>query len=226
MRSRIRTVCFSTALCLIVSCYAAIPSYASSDVATGAAQDSNSTTPDAIQISTDDPSDTTTPSSIKIADPNAKSEDDESLWYSKKLLLKKEHQKLLWDYCKKRNLDYIDMLALIATESNFYEKCSSGPYKGYFQICKSSGPNLAKVLKTLNTPLDGSININWGTALYSWILQDKRVKDMEGKKKRDTALAIFQRGPAGYDKHGINYAYLKTYYKKRDIICSYFEKDK
>jgi hypothetical protein len=40
------------------------------------------------------------------------------------------------------------MLALISTESNFNEKCSTGIYKGYFQINKYSCANLAKTLKT------------------------------------------------------------------------------
>lgn len=163
------------------------------------------------------------PSSAKEATDAAKAEDDESLWYSSKITMEKEHQKLLWDYCKKRNLDYIDMLALISVESNFNEKCSSKKCKGYFQISTTHGLNLSKTLKTLNKPLDGAININWGTAMYSWILADERVKDMEGKELRDAALSIFQRGSGGYDKYGINNSYLKKYYKKRDIIVSYFE---
>lgn len=32
------------------------------------------------------------------------SDDTESLWYSQKLSLEKEHQKLLWDYCIKRDI--------------------------------------------------------------------------------------------------------------------------
>lgn len=147
---------------------------------------------------------------------------DESLWYSKKIPMKKEHQKLLWDYCKKRKLDYIDMLSLIYTESNFYEKCRTSKYYGYFQISKGNCAELAKTLKTGNTPLDGAININWGTAMYSWILADKRVKGLEGKKLRDVALSIYQRGTVGYDKLGISKSFLKTFYKKRSIVCSYF----
>lgn len=153
-----------------------------------------------------------------------KIKDDESLWYSSKIPMKKEHQKLLWDYCKKRKLDYIDMLALISLESNFNEKCSSRRYRGYFQISTAHGPNLSKTLKTLNKPLDGAININWGTAMYSWILADKRVKDLEGKKQRDVALSIFQQGSGGYNKRGLSTSYLKKYYYKRDIIVSYFKK--
>jgi hypothetical protein len=56
-------------------------------------------------------------------------------------------------------------------------------------------------------------------------MNDKRVKSLEGKKKLDAALSIFQRGTGGYDKYGINSKYLKIYYKKRAIVCSYFEKE-
>ena len=150
--------------------------------------------------------------------------DIESLWYLPQIPMKKEHQKLLWDFCKKRGIDYIDMLALISVESNFYEKCSSGKYKGYFQISTSYHKNLAATLKTPNKPLDGAVNINWGTAMYSWILADKRVKGLKDKKLRDAALSIYQRGTGGYDRYGINKSYLKIYYKKRDIIVSYFKK--
>jgi hypothetical protein len=164
---------------------------------------------------------TTTPPGIEVKDKNP---DEEDLWYRKQNPMKKEHQKLLWDYCKQRKVNYIDMLALIYTESNFKEKCSTGKYFGYFQISKGNCANLAAKLKTKNTPLDGAININWGTAMYSWILADKRVKNLEGdKKKRDAALSIYQRGTGGYDKYGISTSFLKTYYKKRDIVSKWYE---
>ncbi|MCX8131491.1 MAG: lytic transglycosylase domain-containing protein [Clostridia bacterium] len=168
----------------------------------------------------------TADSSIAAPEKNkqVKAENQETLWYSKALALKKEHQKVLWDFCKSRKLDYIDMLALIYTESNFNEKCSNGVSKGYFQISKTHFDSLSKTLKTPNKPLDGKININWGTAMYSWILKDKRVKDLQGKKKRDVALSIFNRGTGGYDRYGINNRFLKVYYKKRDIVCSCFKK--
>jgi len=165
---------------------------------------------------------TTTAQAIEVKDKDyAKKEED--LWYRKQNPMKKEHQKLLWDYCKKRDLNYIDMLALIYTESNFTEKCCTGKYYGYFQISSGNCANLANTLKTKNKPLDGAININWGTALYSWILTDKRVKDLEVKKKRDVALSIYQRGTGGYDKSGLSTKFLKTFYKKREKVCGWFE---
>lgn len=153
---------------------------------------------------------------------NSAIEAEEKLWYSKKLPLKKEHQKLLWDYCQKRGLDYVDMLSLIAVESNFNEKCSTRLYKGYFQISVSNCKNLSKVLKTPNTPLDGAVNINWGTAIIHNIINDKRVKKLEGKKKRDVMLSIFQRGTRGYDQRGLSSRFLKAFYKKRAVVSSYF----
>lgn len=152
--------------------------------------------------------------------------DDESIWYRPQIPMKKEHQKLLWDYCNQKKLDYIDMLALISLESNFEEKCSSGRYKGYFQISTIHHKNLSKILNTPNKPLDGAVNLNWGTSMYSWILTDKRVKDLKGKEQRDVALSIYQRGSGGYNRNGINKKYLGVYYKKRDKIVSYFEKPK
>ncbi|HEX3030020.1 MAG TPA: hypothetical protein VHT34_12115 [Clostridia bacterium] len=155
--------------------------------------------------------------------PKPKPVNTESLWYISKISMKKEHQKVLWDYCNSRKIDYIDMLALIYTESNFNEK-ANGKYKGYFQFSTGTCARMAKSLKTPNTPLDGKININWGTALYSSILKDNRVKNLTGKKRRDVALSIFQRGTEGYDRYGISTRYLKTYYKKWNIIRSYLKK--
>ncbi len=149
-------------------------------------------------------------------------QDDESLWYCPDIPMKKEHQKLLWDCCSERGLDYIDMLALISLESNFEEKCSNGKYKGYFQLSSDYGPELSRTLNTENKPLDGAVNIKWGTAFYSWILLDSRVSTLEGKGKRDTALSIYQRGTGGYDRYGLNKKYLDKYYGKRDKIVSYF----
>ncbi|HOL92107.1 MAG TPA: hypothetical protein PK767_10105 [Clostridiales bacterium] len=153
----------------------------------------------------------------------ASAEDDESLWYCPGIPMKKEHQKLLWECCRERGLDYIDMLALIALESNFQEKCSNGKYKGYFQISSDHGTTLSRQLNTKNDPLDGTVNIIWGTAFFSWIMDDERVKGLEGKEKRDVALSIYQRGPGGYDKYGKNKKYLEKYYKKRDMIVELFE---
>ncbi len=150
-------------------------------------------------------------------------EDKEDLWYRSQNPMKKEHQKLLWEYCKKRKIDYIDMLALIYTESGFDEKCSTGKFYGYFQISKGNCANLATTLKTKNKPFDGAININWGTYMYSGILADKRVKDLEGKKQRDVALSIYQRGSSGYDKYGISTKFLKVFYQKRAKVCKWFE---
>ena len=99
----------------------------------------------------------------------------------------------------------------------------NGKYKGYFQISTNHAKNLAKTLRTENNPLDGEININWGTAFYSWILEDERVKGLEGKQKRDVALSIYNRGSGGYDKYGLATGFLKEFYKKREIIESYFK---
>jgi len=150
--------------------------------------------------------------------------DDESIWYSPDIPMKKEHQQLLWECCKQKGLDYIDMLALISLESNFNEKCSSKRYKGYFQISTVHAENLSKALNTPNEPLDGAVNIKWGTTLFSWILADKRVEGLEGKAKLDAALSIYQRGTGGYDKYGLNKSYLKKFYEKREKIAAYFEK--
>ncbi len=166
-------------------------------------------------------SSTTTSDEKETKDEDAE-KNEEDLWYRKQNPMGKEHQKLLWEYCKKRDLSYIDMLALIYTESNFNEKCTTGKYHGYFQISTGNCANLAKTLNTKNKPLDGTININWGTSIYSGILADKRVKDLEGKKKRDVALSIYQRGTGGYDKYGINKTFLKAYYKKWDKVNEWF----
>lgn len=160
------------------------------------------------------------------AEAKDKNEDEEDLWFRKQNPMKKEHQQLLWDYCKKRKVNYIDMLALIYTESNFDEKCSTGKYYGYFQISRGNCANLAAELKTKNKPLDGAVNINWGTAMYSWILADKRVKDAADDKKRDVALSIYQRGTGGYDKYGISTSFLKIYYKKRNKVVEWYEEKK
>lgn len=152
---------------------------------------------------------------------------DERTWYRAQIPLKKEYQKLLWDLCRERALDYYDMLAVISLESNFNEKCTStnGRYRGYFQISKIHWASLSRQLSTTNKPLDGAVNINWGTAMYSWILEDERVSDLEGKAKRDAALSIFNRGSGGYDKKGLATAYLKVFYNRRAMIASYFAQE-
>ena len=149
---------------------------------------------------------------------------DERAWYRAQIPLKKEYQKLVWDYCRERELDYFDMLALIALESNFDEKCSStnGRYRGFFQISKIHWASLSEQLNTPNNPMDGAVNINWGTAMYSWILSDERVRNLDGNAKRDAALSIFNRGTGGYDRKGLASSYLKVFYKKRAQIEYYF----
>lgn len=152
---------------------------------------------------------------------------DERTWYRAQIPLKREYQKLLWDFCRERNLDYYDMLAVISLESNFDEDCTStnGRYRGFFQISKIHWTSLSEQLKTPNKPLDGAVNINWGTAMYSWILEDERVKELDGKAKRDAALSIYNRGSGGYDRKGLADTYLKVFYKRRAMITSYFAKD-
>lgn len=156
--------------------------------------------------------------------PNPKRVEDESLWYSKKIAMPKEHQKLLWEYCKKRKLVYIDMLALIYLESGFNQKASNGRYKGYFQLSSKNTANIAKTLKIQNKPLDGAINLNMGTALFSWILSDGRVMKFKGDKKMEVALSIFQRGTGGYESRGISNSFVKKFEAKRKIVVSYFKK--
>lgn len=152
--------------------------------------------------------------------------DDEAVWYCSKIPMKKEHQKLLWKQSKKNGVDYIDMLAIIALESNFNEKTISknGKYRGYFQISTIHGKNLSQTLGTRNDPLDGEINIIWGTAMYSWIFNgDKRVIPLEGEEKRNVALSIYNRGSGGFDRYGIKESYVNTFCKKREKLLSYFE---
>lgn len=215
MALRMRTVCLCLAICFLLGSLASSPSFA----AAKDTQNKSGTAASGAGAAAGKPA-VTTPSAVTLTTSGSALD-----WYTKKIPMKKEHQLLLWEYCKKRGLDYIDMLTLIAVESNFSEKCSHKSYRGYFQISKAHGPNLSKTLKTQNKPLDGAININWGTAMYYWILADKRVKGLEGKARRDAALSIFQRGTLGYDKYGINKSYLKVYYKKREIIASYFGTD-
>ena len=114
------------------------------------------------------------------------------------------------------------MLSLISLESNFNEKCTTGKYYGYFQLSKGNCSILASALKTKNKPLDGAININMGTTYFSWIMQDKRVKGLTGKKKRDVALSVYQRGTGGYDKSGLSTKFLNNFYKKRKTVCSWY----
>ncbi|HEX2947546.1 MAG TPA: hypothetical protein VHT96_16535 [Clostridia bacterium] len=159
---------------------------------------------------------TTTGAAVKV--------NDESLWYNPKIPMKKAYQELLWENCQEKELDYIDMLALISVESNFNEKCTTGKCKGYFQISSIHFTDLSKLLKTPNKPLDGTVNIKWGTTMYNWALHDKRTKGLTGKKLRDVALAIYQRGTGGYDHYGINRKYLARFYEEREMVLSWFKK--
>jgi hypothetical protein len=219
MKVGLRLICLIIALCLGLNSFYAVKAYAyryDLPDRSGVKRSAFITTKALPKtVSNDDMS--------SLTDTLFKSDNDENLWYCKKIGMKKEHQKVLWDLCKSRGLNYVDMLALIYTESNFDEKCVTGSNKGYFQIGKTHFSNLSKALKTPNKPMDGSININWGTAMFSWILEDERVKKYTGKKKLEVALSIFQRGTGGYDRSGISYKFLKAYYKKREIVSSYFK---
>jgi len=150
---------------------------------------------------------------------------DESVWYCSKIPMKKEHQKLLWEQSIKNGVDYIDMLALIALESNFDEKSISanGKYRGYFQISTVHGKNLSAQLGTKNDPLNGEVNIIWGTTMFGWIMKDKRVISLEGEKKLDVALSIYNRGSGGFDRYGIKESYVNMFRQRRKKILSYFE---
>lgn len=249
MKQSIRLLSAVISFCFIISSFSAVQSYAISNEAAAVTQkqDAQRTEEDKEDTGVNDGQDGNTVDTgvdADVTDPDkapadeaaentavpqeeVKDEDaaknEEDIWYRKQNPMKKEHQKLLWDYCEKRDLDYIDMLALIYTESNFNEKTSTGKHHGYFQISTGNCANLAETLKTKNKPLDGAININWGTAMYGWILADKRVKGLKEEKKRDAALSIYQRGTGGYDKYGISTSFLKIFYKKRAIVSKWFE---
>jgi soluble lytic murein transglycosylase-like protein len=151
--------------------------------------------------------------------------EDEPVWYCSKIPMKKEHQKLLWEQSKKNGVDYMDMLSIIALESNFNEKAISknGKYRGYFQISTIHGKNLSSTLGTKNDPLNGEVNIIWGTAMYGWILKDKRVITLEGDDKRNVALSIYNRGSGGFDRYGIKESYINKFCQKKEMLLSYFE---
>lgn len=144
-------------------------------------------------------------------------------WYSKKLPLKKEYQKLLYDYCKKRGLEYMDMLSVIALESNFNVTSRSRVYNGLFQISSRNSKQLSEKLKIPNNPMNGKININMGTEMFRQIIIDKRVKNLKGKLKTDTMLSIFNRGTGGFDRYGLNKKFLDVFYKKKTQMLVYFK---
>lgn len=199
---------------------------------TGNAAADGTPSPDIIASPLDNP--TATPKPTPAVTPKAtpassstikKQIEDESLWYTNKIPMPKAHQKLLWDYCKNRKLNYIDMLSLIFLESGFNQKATNGKYKGYFQISPKNTANIAKTLKIQNKPLDGAINLNMGTTLFSWILADKRVKNIKGDKKMEVALSIFQRGTGGYESRGISNSFVNKFKAKKKIVSSYFKKE-
>ena len=149
--------------------------------------------------------------------------DDESVWYRSRNPMKKEHQKILWENARRNRIDYLDMLALVYTESNFNETCvASRRFYGYFQISKGHFADLAYSLQTKNAPLDGAVNIRWGTAMYGWIMESKRVQSLAPEKRLDAALSIYNRGPIGYDRHGLSKAFLARFHQKRAIVETWF----
>ena len=153
--------------------------------------------------------------------------DDESVWYRSQNPMKKEHQKILWENAKRNRIDYLDMLALVYTESNFVETCvASKRFYGYFQISKGHFADLAYSLQTENAPLNGAINIRWGTAMYGWIMASKRVQSLAPEKRRDAALSIYNRGPIGFDRYGPSKPFLARFYQKRAIVEKWFASEK
>jgi soluble lytic murein transglycosylase-like protein len=148
---------------------------------------------------------------------------DESLWYRIQNPMPKAHQKLLCEYSWRNGVPYLDVLALVGTESNFDEKCVAlNKYYGYFQIGKGHFPDLAASLKTANDPLNGEVNIQWGTAMYGWILEGSPVKNLPPEAQRDAALSIYSRGPTGYAQKGLNQPYLARYAEQLAIVEAWY----
>lgn len=88
--------------------------------------------------------------------------------YVKGIPMSLAHQEFLFEQSKNLGLDYQQALAIIMTESNFNsETISKTNDYGYFQINKKSHKKLAQSTGTENEPLDGLVNIEWGTTLLS-----------------------------------------------------------
>lgn len=128
-------------------------------------------------------------------------------------------QKIVFDECQKYNLNYLDVMAIICTESSFrVDVVGGGANFGLFQINKVHHKNLSNTLNTKNDPLDPVTNIKWGTYLLNNIYADLKKQGYEGETLDRYAWSIYNRGSGGFKKHGEAVNYINKIYKHRNIL--------
>lgn len=123
--------------------------------------------------------------------------------YKINLGLNEELQKLIYNKCQERNLDYIKVLGLIYHESKF-EINSVSPTNDYglFQINKINHDVLAEKLGTKNEPLDPKINIEWGTYLLCNLYNYWKEKGISEKELDYYVWSSYNKGLIGFQKYG------------------------
>ena len=147
----------------------------------------------------------------------SKTKSESESFYIKSIKMPKEHQKYLYNLCKKRGLDYLKVLAIISLESNFNSKLvnNSGDY-GYMQINKVNHKYLSETLGTENAPLDPYVNLNWGTYMLSNLYKQWRAEKIDDTVKKGEifstldkyVISSYNKGVAGFKKGGMASRYI------------------
>jgi soluble lytic murein transglycosylase-like protein len=148
--------------------------------------------------------------------------------YIKNINMPKEHQDFLYDQCKKYNLDFHKVMALISLESSFNKDIISETNDyGYMQINLVNHDWLSETTETKNNPLDPYINIKWGTYLLNELYRmwgekeiDSSIKEGEIFSKLDEyVMSSYNKGVNGFKNTGLAEQYIEVAKKRyKNII--------
>ncbi len=143
--------------------------------------------------------------------------------FNEKIPMPRAHQEYLYQMCAERGLDYIEALALIRHESVFDPNAFSGTNDyGYFQVNENNHQALCELLGTKNKPFDPYININWGTFILSDLIEHYTNKGYTGDKLKEAVLSSYNKGIAGYKKHGKAVRYIARHNEAKEIVLEFF----
>jgi Transglycosylase SLT domain. len=142
--------------------------------------------------------------------------------YNSKIDMPKAHQEYLYKLCQERGLNYRKMLAIIKHESQFDVNCITDRDYGYFQVNKSNHAELAKTLKTSNTPLDPYVNLNWGTYMMSNIYKYWSKNGHEGRDLDQLAWSEYNEGHNGLQKWGLATKYIAKVDSEKSFVDGIF----
>lgn len=133
--------------------------------------------------------------------------------YVKDIPMPFKHQEFVFLKSQRLDLDYAELLAIIAAESDFNTDLISDENDyGYYQINQIHHDSLSTYLDTRNAPLDPIINIAWGTHMLDDYYMYWEEKGLEGQKLNHYVWASFHQNSYGINDKTIlqSAAYIET----------------